>query len=210
MVGRTGEHGDQVTPARCQVIFDGSEDLDDAEDPVAEASVTYTAGMLGPFVGVKVLSFTNEIAEDRFDRVLDALSECPKFTIDDGQTVTPFRVSALSFPNYGQESAALRMSASSEGGGVRVGLRRDLYRPRRRVRVLDGDRWARSGETVAEGREGHDDEPRPRLIVAGPPSRIRPSVASTCTAIAVAFHQVSGIGLGVGSVKDRPSGRWRD
>lgn len=105
---------DTITPERCAVIFEGLEELDAAE-PTAKAGVTFTASMLGPFLGVELSSYDEEVPDDRFGKLLSALGSCPKFTVDDGESATPFTVSALSFPNYGDESAAMRMSAASEG-----------------------------------------------------------------------------------------------
>lgn len=105
---------DKITPERCAVIFEGLEELDAAK-PTAEAGVTFTSSMLGPFLGVEISSYDEEVPDDRFGQLLSALGSCPKFTVDDGESATPFTVAALSFPNYGDESAAMRMSAASEG-----------------------------------------------------------------------------------------------
>lgn len=105
---------DTVTPERCQVVFDAMETLDE-EEPAAKAGVTFTGGMLGPFLGVSISSYAEEVPAEWFAQVLDGLSECPRFTLDDGESKTKFTVSALSFPNLGEESMALRMAAEAEG-----------------------------------------------------------------------------------------------
>lgn len=106
-----------IEPAECQAIMD---DLGDEQDdkPTAKASRTYTAGMLGPFMGVEISSFADEVPDDSFKKVLDALSSCPEISsTEDGETTT-FKISSLSFPNLGEESAALRMAATADGTPV--------------------------------------------------------------------------------------------
>lgn len=105
---------DTVRPERCAVVFNGLEDLEPGE-AAADAGVTFTAGMLGPWLGLEISSFDDPIPEEQFTRVLEALGECPKFSVDDGESVAKFRASALSFPNFGEESAALRMTGTAEG-----------------------------------------------------------------------------------------------
>lgn len=105
---------DKITPARCKAVFDGLDDITD-ENPAAESGVTFTAGMLGPFLGVEITSQTEPIPGERLSAMLKALSKCPTFSVDDGTSVAKFQASALSFPNLGEESAALRLQASSDG-----------------------------------------------------------------------------------------------
>lgn len=121
------ESDDVVTPKRCAVVFETLDELDKAE-PVVEQGVTYTAGALGPFLGVEVSSFEGEVNDEQFSAVLKGLSECPKFTVDDGESVSQFTATALSFPNYGEESLALRMTGTADAFafgmdyvGIRVG-----------------------------------------------------------------------------------------
>lgn len=106
-----------IQPAECQTIMDDLSEEQDQE-PTGEASTTYTAGMLGPFLGVEINSFADEVPEDSFKKVLDALSTCSEITSTEDGTTTTFKISSLSFPNLGEESAAIRMSGESEGMAV--------------------------------------------------------------------------------------------
>lgn len=108
-----------IKPAKCQAIMDDLSDEQD-EEPTAKASQTYTAGMLGPFLGVEISSFADEVPEDSFKKVLDALSTCSEITSTEDGTTTTFKISSLSFPNLGEESAAIRMAGTAEG--MPVGL----------------------------------------------------------------------------------------
>ncbi|WP_277455148.1 hypothetical protein [Janibacter sp. DB-40] len=111
------ESEETIEPAKCQTIMDDLSEEQD-QDPTGEASQTYTAGMLGPFLGVEINSFSDDVPEDSFTKFLDALSTCSKFTSTEDGTATTFKVSSLSFPNLGEESAAIRMSGESEGMAV--------------------------------------------------------------------------------------------
>lgn len=106
-----------IEPAKCQAIMDDLSEEQDQE-PTGEASTTYTAGMLGPFLGVEINSFADEVPEDSFKKVLDALSTCSEITSTEDGTTTTFKISSLSFPNLGEESAAIRMAGESEGMAV--------------------------------------------------------------------------------------------
>ena len=105
---------DTYRPQRCAPVFDA---LDDSEDKkaAAEAGVTFTSGMLGPWLAVNISSYEDEVPEGSFEQVLTALSNCPTFSVDDGESVTKVQAAALSFPNFGEESAALRLNMKSEG-----------------------------------------------------------------------------------------------
>lgn len=106
-----------IEPAKCQAIMD---DLGDDKEPTGKASRTYTAGMVGPFMGVEISSFADEIPDDSFEKILDALSSCPEITSTEDGVKTTFKTSSLSFPNLGEESAAIRMAATTDG--MPVGL----------------------------------------------------------------------------------------
>ncbi len=108
-----GESEATIEPAECKDIMGGLAD-DEKDEPTGEASRTYSAGMLGPFMGVEISSFADEVPDDSFSKVLDALSACPEFTSTEDGEATTFKTSSLSFPNLGEESAAIRMSATTE------------------------------------------------------------------------------------------------
>lgn len=107
------ESDDVVRPKRCAVVFESLDELD-ATEPAAEGGVTYMAGMLGPFLGVEISSYEDEVPDDQFAQVLGALGKCPKFSVDDGESVAKFQATSLSFPNYGEESLALRMTGTAD------------------------------------------------------------------------------------------------
>jgi hypothetical protein len=108
-----------IEPAECQAIMDGLSDQQ-KDEPTGKASRTYMAGMLGPFMGVEISSFADEVPDDVFTKTLDALTACPEFTSTEDGVDTTFKTSSLSFPNLGEESAAIRMAATADG--MPVGL----------------------------------------------------------------------------------------
>jgi hypothetical protein len=110
---------DTTTPAKCQELFDTLDQANE-DDPVGNASVTFTQGGFGPFLGVDISSFEDDVNDESLGRALDTLGECPKFTVDthDGEAPTTYTVSPLSFANVGEETAAFRMTFESEGMGV--------------------------------------------------------------------------------------------
>ena len=112
---------DDVEPAECRAILEDMDEQGDAE-PVAEADRTYMAGMLGPFMAASISSFEEEIPEDIFGEVLKAFETCNEFTTTEDGVTTDFTVSPLSFPNYGEESAAVRMAAESQGVALTLDL----------------------------------------------------------------------------------------
>ena len=112
---------DEIEPAECKAVMEDMEDAWD-EDPVGEADRDYMAGMLGPFMHVEINSFEEEVPEETFGEVLTALETCKEFTSTEDGVATTFTVSPLSFPNYGEESAAVRLSAESEGIAIALDL----------------------------------------------------------------------------------------
>lgn len=110
-----------IEPAECQTIMDDLSEEQDQE-PTAEASQTYTAGMLGPFLGVEIDSFADKVPEDSFKKILDALSTCPEITSTEDGSTTTFTISSLSFPNLGEESAAIRMSGTADEMAIGIDM----------------------------------------------------------------------------------------
>lgn len=111
----------KVEPAKCEALLDGvSESWD--EEPIGEAEKSYEAGQMGPFMEVGISSYDEEYPDDAFGKFLKAFESCPEFTsVEDGESTT-FKVSSMSFPNLGEETAALRMAAESEGFPIQVDL----------------------------------------------------------------------------------------
>lgn len=106
---------DTTTPAHCAQIFDaiGS----DEKDPTAKAAANFTSGGFGPWFGVEISSFEDEVDDEMFEKVLDALGKCPEFTVDshDGEGPATYQVSPLSIANVGEETAAFRLNVESGG-----------------------------------------------------------------------------------------------
>jgi hypothetical protein len=123
-LGDDGTNSDEVIrPARCDDLFNGLGDL--TEDPTATSDVTFTAGALGPFLGVEVSSMPKEVPDDALSEVLKVLDSCPTFKLDDGNEVSTLTASPLSFPNLGDESVAVRFnvtSASADFGFDLIGI----------------------------------------------------------------------------------------
>lgn len=125
-LGDDGDDDSVIRPARCDDLFNGLDDL--SEDPAATSDVTFTAGALGPFLGVEVSSMPNEVPDDALGAVLDVLDSCSTFKLDDGNEVSTLTASPLSFPNLGQESVAVRFDVKSPSAdfsfdliGIRIG-----------------------------------------------------------------------------------------
>lgn len=106
---------DTTRPAQCEEIFEAIDA--DEDEPSAKSSVSFTQGGFGPWFGVQVSSFADEVDEDVFGEVLVALGKCSKFSVDahDGEPATTYQVSPLSMANVGEETAAFRMSVDADG-----------------------------------------------------------------------------------------------
>lgn len=104
---------DTTTPAHCAEIFDAIES--DEKDPTAKASANFTSGGFGPWFGVEISSFDDEVDDEMFEKVLDALGKCPEFTVDSHDGPATYKVSPLSIANVGEETAAFRLNVESGG-----------------------------------------------------------------------------------------------
>jgi hypothetical protein len=106
-----GEDDDSTTkPARCQAVFAITDK--NYDDPVADASATFSQG-------ITILEHSVATFDDDTDRILTktakAFSECPRFTdIDPDGTKTKVRMSALSFPDLGDRTLAMRAKGTVE------------------------------------------------------------------------------------------------
>jgi hypothetical protein len=99
------------TPSGCKEL----QALDKQDGTKLEAK--FTRGNFGPFVTHTLDQAPSEAAaHEALAKVSGALSRCRTFTskADDGSTVT-VKLGALSFPNLGEETYALRMTADSQG-----------------------------------------------------------------------------------------------
>ncbi|HEV2768420.1 MAG TPA: hypothetical protein VGV63_12030 [Acidimicrobiales bacterium] len=83
------------------------------DEPDAEAEASFEGSEIGPFVSHVVGRFDGGEAEKRFAELRQAIDECGEFdtTDEDGNTVTG-QLSAVSFPELGDESLAVRLSGT--------------------------------------------------------------------------------------------------
>ena len=83
------------------------------DEPDAEAEASFQRSEMGPFVSHVVGRFDGGEAEKRFAELREAIDECGEFdtTDEDGNTLTG-RLSAVSFPEVGEESLAVRLSGT--------------------------------------------------------------------------------------------------
>ncbi len=106
------DEDDTITPERCEDLFG-----DDAEqeEPLAEATRAFKESDFGPFVSVDISTYDDEVPDDTLDELAEALSECKEFTsVDSEGSRSTVTAEALSFPNLGDETFAVRMSLETE------------------------------------------------------------------------------------------------
>lgn len=105
---------DTITPRKCDALLRTLKDAS-AGRVVAKAEARFTAGGFGPFLSHAVSSYESSMAS-QVQKTTKALSECSNFTSTDDKGVkTKYEASALSFPNLGDRTLALRLSGSTEG-----------------------------------------------------------------------------------------------
>lgn len=103
---------DTTEPAECAQIFDAM--LWEQQDPVAKADVDFTAGGFGPLLSQSIASFDDPTAE-ALAGITDALNQCPEFTSVDADGVrSDVTATALSFPNVGDSTVAVRLNFTAE------------------------------------------------------------------------------------------------
>ena len=103
-----------VTPPECGVLFDGLRDGGGTRDSAATA--TYSAGTLGPVLDVEIRYYPSGFDASALDAFAEALGQCPTFTIaDPAEGSITFAASALSFPNLGDSTLAVRLAAEADG-----------------------------------------------------------------------------------------------
>lgn len=106
--------------AECSERFEA---LGDAEGSVADAEANFEGG-LGVVLEQSLESFEDEdVLAQRFDDVVDVLSDCPSFTTtDDTGATTELTISPLSFPKLGDDTVALAVAGTSGGFDLRLNL----------------------------------------------------------------------------------------
>lgn len=105
-----------VSPPECEAVFDALGEQD--TEPVAEAAVDFGRGELGPFLDVSIASYEEALEPGRLQAAADALSTCPDFSVEDPEQTVNFSASALSFPNLGDETLAIRLAGDIDDFAV--------------------------------------------------------------------------------------------
>ena len=105
-----------VTPAACD-IFPSATKPSNSTLAVASATIAFSAGTLGPFLGEELQGFVSEQkAKADMKKLGVTASTCRKFqTTDSDGAVSDYTVGSLSFPKGGKDLAAYRVSITSEG-----------------------------------------------------------------------------------------------
>jgi hypothetical protein len=110
-----GDDGAKVSPARCQVVYDGLNNSALLREP-ASSQRDYQKSQLGPFVSVYVSSHPAVPPTSVYARIAAAHSGCSSFVeTDTDGTRTRFRVLAWEAPKVGDRTVALRMTGTSDG-----------------------------------------------------------------------------------------------
>jgi hypothetical protein len=111
-----GDDNDVIEPQECQAALDAIEDMTGGK-PKAKGNAAFNKG--GPFgvtIEQGIESYADEIPDGALQKVAATFSKCPEFTSTDAEgTKTEFTVSALSFPNLGDQTLALSLVGTSEG-----------------------------------------------------------------------------------------------
>jgi hypothetical protein len=110
-----GDDGAKVSPARCQVVYDGLNNSALLREP-ASSQRDYQKSQLGPFVSVYVSSHPSVPPATVYARIAAARGRCSSFVeTDTDGTRTRFRVIAWDAPKVGDRTVALRMTGTSDG-----------------------------------------------------------------------------------------------
>jgi hypothetical protein len=104
---------EEVEPAKCAPIFDGLK-KNGKLTPAVRADADFAAGALGPFLGITVKSYAKTFPTSTIDDLTAGLTACPKFTITSKGEKTTYVASAMSFPNLGDATYAVRFKASNQ------------------------------------------------------------------------------------------------
>lgn len=97
--------------ARLNVPMCGSEPLE-GWDSIADGSANFAAGEEGPFVVHSVRVYEDDHAREAMNAFEEARDSCEEWTNE--RTDVSYRHEALSFPSYGDQTAADRISGQGE------------------------------------------------------------------------------------------------
>lgn len=106
----------------CQKLMDAM-DGDDESEAFGEGEVSFQQSEWGPFLSQSVSSKEGDEIEKAMTAFREAFETCESFTETDADgTKTEFKISDMSFPDLGDDTVALKMSAEAEGFPVDVPL----------------------------------------------------------------------------------------
>lgn len=115
-LGTVKEDDDSETTGASDGCSDKFKRLRDAEDTeAAKAEAAFEGGGLGTILEQGLESYEDEdVVQDRFDDVVEVLSECKTFSDTDKNGVkTDFTVGPLSFPKLGDDTVALAITGKT-------------------------------------------------------------------------------------------------
>lgn len=97
----------------CSARFEALGEADD-KDVSAEAEVSFEGPSLGTVLEQGLESYEDEdVPKQRFEDVLEVLSDCPTFSSTENGETTDFTVSSLSFPKLGDDTIALNLKVKT-------------------------------------------------------------------------------------------------
>ncbi len=90
--------------------------LPDDIEPLAQVERQFAKGMVGPFVFAGIARYAEGEAETALDRFDDMVQQCRQFSSTDEDGIeTSGTMQPVSFPSFGDQSFAARMTIESEG-----------------------------------------------------------------------------------------------
>ena len=106
----------KIEPASCQKMFDElSAKTEGKKAKVKEKATFSQGGMLGANLETEVSSFDTEVQSDRIKNIVAALTKCADITSTENGKKAEIQMSALSFPNLGDQTLAMRMKVKTQG-----------------------------------------------------------------------------------------------
>lgn len=108
--------------AECKKLMDAMEG-DDSTKAFGKGEAEFQGGEWGPFLSQSVSSMKGDEIEKSMDSFRDAFQACDSFTQTDDEGVkTEFKIADMSFPDLGDDTIALKMSAEAMGIPVDIPL----------------------------------------------------------------------------------------
>lgn len=98
-------------------------DEDDTSESFGEGEIEFQESEFGPFLSESVSSEEGDEVEKSMNSFREAFETCDSFTQTDDEGVkTEFKISDMSFPDLGDDTIALKMSAEAMGIPVDIPL----------------------------------------------------------------------------------------